>query len=119
MTNLETERPRKEAVPVDQSKEFLAEELVNEQGEWSGEAAADSDTGSFEDVDSQLVQLEAELAAANDRAIRAHAELENFRKRVYREMEEERKYASLPLLRGSVAGHGQSAAGDGFRRTEP
>jgi molecular chaperone GrpE len=77
-----------------------AEELVNEEGKLFDEAAADSDTGSFEHVDSQLVQLEAELAAANDRAIRAHAELENFRKRVYREMEEERKYACLPLFRG-------------------
>jgi molecular chaperone GrpE len=52
------------------------------------------------DVDSKLAELEVDLAAANDRVVRAQAELENFRKRVYREMEEERKYASLPLLRG-------------------
>jgi molecular chaperone GrpE len=46
-----------------------------------------------------VTQLQAELAAANDRVLRAHAELENFRKRVYRQMDEERKYAALPLLR--------------------
>ncbi len=88
-----------EAVAVDQPQES-EEGLMDEQGELFDEAVADLDTGSFEDVDSQLAQLEAELAAANDRAIRAHAELENFRKRVYREMEEERKYACLPLFRG-------------------
>ncbi len=49
-------------------------------------------------LDAKLAELEAGLVAANDRFIRAQAELENFRKRVYREMEEERKYASLPLL---------------------
>ena len=89
----------KAAVATDQSQE-ATDELFDKQGELSEEAAVDSDTGSFEDVNSQLVLLETELAAANDRAIRAHAELENFRKRVYREMEEERKYACLPLLRG-------------------
>jgi molecular chaperone GrpE len=97
-----TEKPNdthEEAVPLGQSKDSV-EELMNERGESSGEAAAVPGTGSFEDVDSQLVQLEVELAAANDRAVRAHAELENFRKRVYREMEEERKYACLSLFRG-------------------
>ncbi len=97
MINKPNDTPE-EAVAVDKS--HLSEEgFVDEQGELFDEAVADLDTGSLEDVDSQLVQLEAELAAANDRAIRAHAELENFRKRVYREMEEERKYACLPLFR--------------------
>jgi molecular chaperone GrpE len=36
---------------------------------------------------------------ANERALRAQAELENFRKRARREMEEERKYAAMPLVR--------------------
>ena len=38
-------------------------------------------------------------SAPNDRAMRAQAELENFRKRMRREVEEERRYATLPLLR--------------------
>jgi molecular chaperone GrpE len=41
----------------------------------------------------------AEVQAAEDRALRAQAELENYRKRIRREMEEDRKYAALPLVR--------------------
>lgn len=43
--------------------------------------------------------LAEELAAAKDQALRAHAELENYRKRQQRELEETRRYAALPLLR--------------------
>jgi molecular chaperone GrpE len=39
-----------------------------------------------------------ELADAKDRALRAQAELDNFRKRIRKEMEDERRYAQLPLL---------------------
>jgi molecular chaperone GrpE len=46
-----------------------------------------------------LEELQAELAAATARELRAHAELENFRKRANRLLDEERKYAPLPLLR--------------------
>ncbi len=34
-----------------------------------------------------------------DRALRCQAELENYRRRVAREMEQERRYAAMPLLR--------------------
>ena len=44
-----------------------------------------------------------ELQQAQARALRAQAELENFRKRVRREMDEERKYSQLPLLRDLLA----------------
>ncbi len=47
----------------------------------------------------EVEELKAAVAEANDRVLRAQAELENFRKRVYRQMDDERKYASLPLLR--------------------
>jgi molecular chaperone GrpE len=43
--------------------------------------------------------LRAELEEAKDRALRSQAELENYRKRVAREMQEERRYANLPLIR--------------------
>lgn len=43
-------------------------------------------------------KLQAEAAEARDRALRAQAELDNVRKRLYREMDEVRKYADLPLL---------------------
>jgi molecular chaperone GrpE len=44
-------------------------------------------------------RLQAELAAAKDRELRVHAELDNFRKRAARELDERLRYANLPLLR--------------------
>ena len=44
-------------------------------------------------------QLRAELEAAKDRALRCHAELDNYRKRAARENEERLRYANLGLLR--------------------
>jgi len=53
----------------------------------------------FADEDGELEQLRTELEEAKDRALRVRAELENYRARVHRQMEEERKYASIDLLR--------------------
>jgi molecular chaperone GrpE len=50
-------------------------------------------------IGDELEQTKAELAESKDRALRAVAELENFRKRARREAEEERRFADLPLLR--------------------
>jgi molecular chaperone GrpE len=47
---------------------------------------------------SPMAELERELADAKDRVLRTQAELENVRKRMRREMEDERKYAQTPLL---------------------
>ena len=44
-------------------------------------------------------KLRSELAAAKDRELRAHAELDNYRKRAARELDERLRYANLPLLR--------------------
>ena len=41
----------------------------------------------------------AELAAANDRLLRMHAEMQNLRNRTSREIADERRYAALPILR--------------------
>lgn len=46
----------------------------------------------------QLQGLSDELQSANERALRAQAELENFRKRMRREIDEERRYFALPLV---------------------
>jgi len=43
--------------------------------------------------------FEIELQQANDRALRAFAELDNYRKRVNREIEDTRKYAAIGLMR--------------------
>ncbi len=53
-------------------------------------------SGSPED---ELAQVLAELDAAKDRALRFQAELENYRRRAAREMEQQQRYAALPLLR--------------------
>ena len=44
-------------------------------------------------------KLRMELAAAKDRELRAHAELDNYRKRAARELDEQHRYANLSLLR--------------------
>jgi molecular chaperone GrpE len=75
-----------------------AEQAFAEQAKSSDQATLE-DVGTAAEFDVANAQFETELAAANERVIRAHAELENFRKRVYREMEDDRKYASMPLLR--------------------
>ncbi len=46
-----------------------------------------------------LEALRGELGEAKDRALRSHAELENYRKRVARQMQDERRYAQVPLMR--------------------
>jgi molecular chaperone GrpE len=46
-----------------------------------------------------LESLRADLAAAQERLLRSQAELENYRKRVAREMAEQDRYANLPLMR--------------------
>jgi len=50
-------------------------------------------------VDSGASKLQQELSEANEKALRVQAELENYRKRARREMEEERRYALLPFAK--------------------
>ncbi len=61
--------------------------------------AAFEGTADFPGGSSPTEALEAELNAARQEALRACAELENYRKRVRREMDDERRYASFSLLR--------------------
>jgi len=48
--------------------------------------------------DSEIAALRAQLDEATDRSLRYQAELENYRKRITRQMEEERRYASMGLI---------------------
>jgi len=67
-----------------------------------------SDTSKIElDVDAsidalgagdQLESLKTQLQDAEDRVLRRQAELENYRRRARRELEEQRKFANQPLL---------------------
>src|SRR5881394_2424351 len=47
----------------------------------------------------KIAELEQQVREANDRALRSHAELENYRKRAARELADERRYAVVPLVR--------------------
>jgi molecular chaperone GrpE len=49
-------------------------------------------------LDIRVAQLEGELKRANNEVLKAQAEFENFRKRMRREMEEDLRYAALPLI---------------------
>ncbi|MHB1036348.1 MAG: nucleotide exchange factor GrpE [Pirellulales bacterium] len=60
-------------------------------------AAPGQDTAGDEANDIDL--LRTELEDAKDRILRAQADLENYRKRSRRELDDERRYANLPLLR--------------------
>jgi molecular chaperone GrpE len=62
----------------------------------AGPCAAPGDKAAPAD---ELARLRAELEEAKDRALRGWAELENYRKRALRQVEEERRYAALPLVR--------------------
>jgi len=50
-------------------------------------------------AESEIERLQTELEAANGRELRCLAELENYRKRAARELEEQIRYANLELLR--------------------
>lgn len=50
------------------------------------------------DLQTTVMALESNLREANERILRGQAELENYRKRMRREMEEDRRYAVLPLV---------------------
>ncbi len=75
-------KPQAEAVPPAEAK-----------SEAAPQAAAADDT---------LRKLRADLEAAKDREIRCHAELDNYRKRAARELEEKLRYANMSLLRDLV-----------------
>ena len=66
-----------------------------------GEAATGEETPAETgpSLEETVAKLQAELAAVKDRELRCHAELDNYRKRAARELEERLRYANLGLLR--------------------
>jgi molecular chaperone GrpE len=61
--------------------------------------AFDEQTGDVESAENELEKLRVDLHDASDRLLRSQAELENYRKRARRELDDAIRYASLPLLR--------------------
>lgn len=72
--------------------------MSEEQNDNFDEAVAGSTTQAAESGKDQTAQLQSDLNEARDRALRAQAELENVRKRLRKEMEDERRYALMPLV---------------------
>jgi molecular chaperone GrpE len=50
------------------------------------------------DPSARIAELEGDLRRAHNEVLKSQAEFENFRKRMRREMEEESRYAALPLI---------------------
>jgi molecular chaperone GrpE len=65
----------------------------------TGELSAQAGSTAVPEQAAEIDRLRSELAQAKDRALRSLAELDNYRKRADRMVEEERRYACLPLLR--------------------
>ena len=67
----------------------------------AADEASDGDESRLDDLgpQEQIENLRAQLEEAKDQALRHQAELENYRKRVARQMDEERRYACMPMIR--------------------
>ena len=76
----------------------MPEESTHPESEAQADEAATEQPALDEALETPDDLVEA-LADANGRAMRAQAELENFRKRMRREMEDSQKYASMPVVR--------------------
>jgi len=105
-------------VTVDPKKTASAksESAKPESAPASSASAADSHTTSspgqtVSPVEEQLKSLQDENAALNEKRLLAVADMENYRKRMQKELEQERLYRSLPLARDLLAGL------DNLRRT--
>ncbi len=78
--------------------------MSDEQEQTAGKTGQEqADAGQLADAaleasESELNKLRTDLQDANDRVLRAQAELDNYRKRARRELEDERRYAVVPLL---------------------
>ena len=84
--------------------------------------AADADADRVP-ADQRIAELEADLAAARDRQLRALAELENVRKRAERERVENARYGGIRLARDLLSAHDAfdrlfAAMDDGFRKDQ-
>ncbi len=64
----------------------------------------ESELDPFLEVGSRLSAVEAERDDFRERWLRSQAELENFRKRSQKELEQERQYRSLPVVRDVLPG---------------
>jgi molecular chaperone GrpE len=66
-----------------------------------------AEAGDAEDItaDQEMESARSDLAEARDKMLRAQAELDNYRKRARRELDDERRYAEINLLRDLLPVH--------------
>lgn len=62
-------------------------------------AAADAILGDEGQINAEIETLRGELEDSKDRLLRAMADLENYRRRVHREMDDQRRHANTQLIR--------------------
>jgi molecular chaperone GrpE len=62
-------------------------------------AAADAILGDEGHINAEIESLRGELEDSKDRLLRAMADLENYRRRVHREMDDQRRHANTQLIR--------------------
>lgn len=75
-----------------------AAEAVEQDDALAGDVAA-ARAASGDDSNEEIAKLESELTEAKDRALRAQAELENYRRRAQRELDDSLRYANMSLMR--------------------
>ncbi len=68
----------------------------------SNQAQSQHDAVYAESPEQVVDMLEQQMVELRDRELKAQAELENFRKRIYRETEQTLKYAASPLIKDIV-----------------
>ncbi|HAA73391.1 MAG TPA: nucleotide exchange factor GrpE [Planctomycetaceae bacterium] len=93
--------PLEDSLPEDPEAEVNSPSPIEDPAESA--AATDSAANEVADTESeagdeQPLDLQGQLQEANDRVLRIQAELENSRKRMRREMDEQRRFAVFPLL---------------------
>ncbi|MDO4558180.1 MAG: nucleotide exchange factor GrpE [Planctomycetia bacterium] len=98
MENGESGKMKSDATTPETDVADLSGELEAANASLNGATSSDDATDTEESLTPEAT-LQRELEAANDRILRISAELDNYRKRVQREVQEERRYAAMPLMR--------------------
>lgn len=109
----ETQPEQNPETPSEQSEgEAPAEQAAPDAGadQPEGEAPIPSMTADEADPNARIAELEAQLAEANDRTLRALAEAENVRRRAERDKQDASKYAIASFAREILS------VGDNLRR---
>lgn len=91
--------PKKAVTPENEPLESTSEENGGASEVPTGKSPRIDMESVADGLAADLDSLQGELEEAKNRALRSSAELENFRRRSYRQMEEERRYANLDLFR--------------------